>query len=256
MKTMHVDDEGSETSGKQVIARAAAVLRALEGCQAGLSLAELTRASGLPRTTTHRIVQALEVQHLVATSPSGIRLGPALARLAASAHTDIVGLARPHIENLGRRLRETVLFSARRAEHAIAIDQFVSDQELRVVAPPGAALPLHCTAHGIALLAEMSDVEVEKLMSGPLDARTSNTVTTIAALIAKLQDVRGDGFAVDREEHAYGICAIGVVINTNTVERYALSIAAPSSRFDNLSSVLKPAIFQCKVAIEASLGSG
>jgi IclR family transcriptional regulator, acetate operon repressor len=95
-------------SGKQVIARAAAVLRALENQTTGQTLAEISKTSGLPRTTVHRIVQALEAQQLVMSAPGGVRLGPALVRMAASAHTDVVMIAKPFVEVLGRRTRETV----------------------------------------------------------------------------------------------------------------------------------------------------
>src|ERR1700683_553061 len=71
----------------QVIARAASVLRVLEGQQAGLSLAQIAQRVGLARSTVQRIVDALRAeQFLIAATPSsGVRLGPALVRLAASA---------------------------------------------------------------------------------------------------------------------------------------------------------------------------
>ncbi len=71
----------------QVIARAAKVLRSLEGEEDGLSLSQIARLVGLARSTVRRIVVALrEEQFVMAASPtSRVRLGPALTRLARSA---------------------------------------------------------------------------------------------------------------------------------------------------------------------------
>src|SRR3954453_6750523 len=87
----------AERGGIQVIARAAAILRALEDEPAGLSLGQIARRVALARSTVQRIVAALAAEKLVmSASPSGrVRLGPTIQRLAAAARTDFVALARP-----------------------------------------------------------------------------------------------------------------------------------------------------------------
>ncbi len=77
--------------GVQVIARVGQVLRALDGENQGLSLAQLADRIGLPRSTVHRIVTALAAEGLVATaSPAGrVRIGPEFARLASSSQADL-----------------------------------------------------------------------------------------------------------------------------------------------------------------------
>ncbi|MDF9721809.1 helix-turn-helix domain-containing protein [Serratia marcescens] len=138
----------ADNSGSQVIARAATLLRALETQPKGMTISQLSRETGLPRTTVHRLVTSLESQQLLIMGSGGVQLGPALARLAASAHTDVITLAKPAMETLGRRTRETVDLCVYRGSHAVSVGQFVSDQELRVVSAVGTAFPCHCTAHG------------------------------------------------------------------------------------------------------------
>ena len=89
----------AEKSQVQVIARAAAILRALEDTPQGLSLGQIARKVLLARSTVQRIVAALEAEKLlIAASPNGrVRLGPALLRLAASVETDFVAIARPFL---------------------------------------------------------------------------------------------------------------------------------------------------------------
>lgn len=244
-----------ESGGKQVIARAAAVLRALENQRSGLSLSQIAKASGLPRTTVHRIVAALEAQQMVINATGGVKLGPALVRLAASAHTDIVGIARPYVESLGRRTRETVDVSVYRGLHAISVDQYPSDQELRVISPVGTAFPIHCTAHGKALLGAFSDEFLQQLLADPLERRTVSTLADVATVVRSVRLSREQGWAIDEEEHARGVCGIGVYLRSGLAEHYAISLAVPALRFHENFEALKAALLQCKAEIESVVGS-
>ncbi|WP_414449255.1 IclR family transcriptional regulator [Burkholderia sp. 22PA0099] len=245
------EGEGEGAAGKQVIARAAAVLRALEGQTGGLSLARIAQGANLPRSTVYRIVAALEAQQMVMSGADGVRLGPALARLAASAHTDLVAVARPHVEALSQRTRETVDLCQFRGQHAISVDQAVSNQELRVVSPVGTAFPAHCTAHGKALLARRSDSEVAALFADGMPKRTGATLASLDALLKDLARVRKLGHAIDAQEHAEGVCGIGVWLRTGLPDDYAIAIAVPALRFERQREALLSALMQCKSEIEA-----
>jgi DNA-binding IclR family transcriptional regulator len=246
--------EDGDNGGKQVIARAAAVLKTLENQGGGLTLSQISRAAGLPRTTVHRIVAALEAQQMVINGSGGVRLGPALVRLAASAHTDIVAVARPFVESLGRRTRETVDVSIYRGHHAVSVDQYPSDQELRVVSAVGTAFPIHATAHGKALLTAFSEGAIRTLLAGSLERRTSSTLTDLTSVIKSVDDARARGWAIDSEEHANGVCGIGVHLQCGLAEQYAISLAVPAMRFqENLDSLIA-ALLQCKAEVEAVIG--
>src|SRR5439155_25116603 len=119
----------------QVIARAAAILRALEGEHAGLSLAQIAQRVDLARSTVQRIVAALAAEKLlIAASPIGrVRLGPTILRLAASARTDFVATARPFLVRLSDELSETVDLAAIKRDHLIFVDQVIGPQRLRAV---------------------------------------------------------------------------------------------------------------------------
>ncbi|KTB79606.1 IclR family transcriptional regulator [Pseudomonas syringae pv. syringae PD2774] len=242
----------NEPNGKQVIARAAAVLKSLENQREGLSLGQISSITGLPRTTVHRLAAALEAQQLVISGPGGLRLGPALARLATSAHTDVIAISRAAVEGLGRETRETVDVSVLRGTHAISLNQYASDQELRVISPVGTAFPLNCTAHGKALLASMGDTDVARLLEGQsLERRTARSLCEMGALSKEIRSIRKAGIAVDREEHAKGVCGVGVILNTGLNERYSISLAVPAVRFDDDLQSLSAALLRCKAEVEA-----
>jgi IclR family acetate operon transcriptional repressor len=241
----------NEASGKQVIARAAAVLKTLEGRADGLTIAEITRASELPRTTAQRIVVALQAQQMVVAVDGRVRLGPALTRLAGSTFLDVVGIARPHVEALSRATRETVNLSVLRGNHAVLVDQVASDHELRVVTPVGSALPLHCTAHGKALLAAMGDDEIAARLGDEWERRTRNTIAALAPLLKELARIRQAGVSYDEGEHLEGVNGIGMRLETRTAERYALSVAMPEVRYKDARAAIAERMGQAALAIAA-----
>lgn len=244
---------GAENSGSQVIARAAKILHALELNPGGQSISQLSRETGLPRTTVHRLVISLESQQLLTMGSSGVKLGPALARLAASAHTDIISLSRPSMETLGRRTRETVDLCVYRGSYTVSVSQYASDQELRVVSAVGTAFPCHCTAHGKAILAMFTDEKITELLGASPDVRTDRTLSTLPAILENMRETRKRRYAVDCQEHARGVCGVGVYLNTGLHEHYAVSVAVPAMRFEEKFDFVLGALMQCKAEIEASI---
>ena len=121
--------------GVQVIARAADVLRALEGNDQGLSLGQLARQLNLPKSTVQRIVAALDSENFViAASPqAGVRLGPALIRIARSVRYGLVDIARPCLEELAQRTGETVDLALLKGAEAVFMDHIEGAHRLRAV---------------------------------------------------------------------------------------------------------------------------
>jgi DNA-binding IclR family transcriptional regulator len=245
----------SDKSQVQVIARAAAILRALENEASGLSLGQIAQRVGLARSTVQRIVAALESEKLViAASPTGrVRLGPTLLRLAASVHTDFASLARPFLTKLSAELRETVDLSTIKDDHLVFIDQVTGSQRLRAVSAVGETFPLYCTANGKAFLAQLEDHAVERLIGRRYEPRTSKTLTRLDALLAELKAIRKAGVAYDREEHTLGICAAGVALRDLLGNYVAISVPVPATRFKDHQSLISDRLRSIKHALEDHL---
>lgn len=222
-----------EKSQVQVIARAAAILRALEEQPVGLSLGQIAQRVDLARSTVQRIVAALEAEKLViAASPTGrVRLGPTILRLAASARTDFVSLTRPFLLRLSEELGETVDLATIQKDHLIFIDQVIGPHRLRAVSAIGEMFPLYCTANGKAYLAQLDEVAIARLIGTTYERRTPNTITHLNALLRELRAVRKSGVAFDHEEHTIGICAAGVVLRDPLGNEIAISVPVPVQRF-------------------------
>ncbi len=245
-----------KTSSMQVIARAGAILKALEQYRSGLSYSDLARITQLPKTTVYRLTSALQEEKLVIAGADGVRLGPALIRMAGYAPTEVLSLARGPMEKLGRHTRETVDFCVLRGNHSISVDQFPSDHELRVISPVGTAFPCHCTANGKAMLAALSDEAICSLWPQDPPVRTDYTLRTVEAIIKDARMNRQLGYALERQEHALGVAGLGVVIEVGVREQYAISLAVPLIRFDQNFDFLLSLLLQCKAEMESIFSEG
>ena len=217
----------------QVIARAAAILHALEDEADGLSLGQIAQRVNLARSTVQRIVAALAAEKfLIAASPNGrVRLGPTILRLAASARTDFVAIARPFLVQLSNELKETVDLAVVKKDHLVFIDQVIGSHRLRAVSAVGETFPLHCTANGKAYLAELETDAIARLIGASYEQRTPRTLTRLEDLLKDLKSVRKTGVAFDREEHTQGICAAGVATRDPLGNVIAISVPVPAQRF-------------------------
>jgi DNA-binding IclR family transcriptional regulator len=243
-------------SGIQVITRAVSVLRALEGKSAGLSLGQIGERVGLARSTVQRIVDALRAEQFViaATPTSGVRLGPALIRLAASASVSFDRLARPIISALSAQTGETVDLSVLSGASAIFTDQIQGSHRLRAVSAIGETFPLYCTANGKAILSVLPPESAAKLLGGRLKRLTANTITNPKELLKLISVYRRTGVAIDDEEHTEGISALGAGFIDATGRAIALSIPVPTARFSRIRARIGVPLLQARDDIVKALG--
>jgi DNA-binding IclR family transcriptional regulator len=249
---MKADKNAGEKNQVQVIARAAAILRALEDEPTGLSLGQIAQRVNLARSTVQRIVAALETEKLlIAASPTGrVRLGPTILRLASSVQTDFSAVARPFLVRLSSELRETVDLAVVKRDHLVFIDQVIGSQRLRTVSSVGETFPLHCTANGKAYLARLDDGAVEKLIGRTYKMRTPGTITSFDRLLKELKVIRKTGVAFDREEHTLGICAAGVALQDLLGNFIAISTPVPTHRFKEHQSFIADRLLATRQTLE------
>lgn len=233
-----------EHGGVQVIARAADILRTLKGHSEGLSLAQIAKEVGLARSTVHRIVNALETEQFVtaAASTGRIRLGLGLAPLAAWVNSELRYQLHPFLEALSKAVNETVDLAVLDENQVFFVDQVAVPHRLQAASAVGAIFPLHCTANGKALLAELPLEQIERLIPASLQVFTPHTISTRERLLEELKQIQIEHIAYDREEHTEGICAVGATIRDAMGSLAAITIPVPSIRFygneQRLSSAL------------------
>jgi DNA-binding IclR family transcriptional regulator len=249
--------ESASKQSIQVITRAANVLRALEGEPEGLSLGQIAQRVGLARSTVQRIVDALRAEQLlIAASPTaGVRLGPALIRLAGSASVEFDHVTRPIIAELSQRLGETVDLSVLKGQSAVFTDQVQGRHRLRAVSAVGESFPLHCTANGKAILSILPESKRVPLLRGPFRRLTPNTLTRAADLLREIESCQRSGIAADNEEHTEGISALGTGFVDPLGRAVAVSVPVPTTRFKRIRVELGEQLLRTRERIITALGS-
>ncbi len=242
--------------GIQVIARAAAILRVLEHEPEGLSLGQVATRVKLARSTVQRIVGALTAEHLlIAASPTGgVKLGPAIVRLALSANVEVDRLIRPALVKLAQAVKETVDLSVLQGHGAVFIDQVPGSNRLRAVSAVGESFPVYCTANGKALLSVLPDEDWIRVVSTPIRALTPRSITSLDELRREIQACRQSCIAYDREEHTEGITAVGTAFLDPFGRPMAVSIPVPTARFARLEARLIRELHRTRREIGVLLG--
>ena len=257
MSNEHPSAPSARKAGIQVIARAAAILRSLENENEGLSLGQIAKRVELPRSTVQRIVSALaDEQLLIAATPNArVMLGPAIVRMASNTHFEFATFIRPHLESLAGKTGETVDLSIQRGDKMVFVDQIASSHRLSAVSAVGETFPTFSTANGKAALSLLSNDEIEALLGSGLFQETSHTITSMRDLIADIEEVRKQSYAIDDEEHTEGICALGTAFHDPLGRIYSVSVPVPTTRFVRTRNSLTAALLEFREVVLSSIHS-
>lgn len=250
------DAASPRSEGVQVVARVAELLRILGAEPNGLTLAELAGRTGLPRTTTHRLLQALSAEGFVRAASEGkLRIGPALVGIALSSRRDLGHEVAPLLQRLSHSLQETVDLAVLEAGEVLFIEQVPSRRALRVVSSVGSRFPLHCTASGKALLAGLPPSAVEALLPKRLERFTEFTITNRRRLLAEIELVRTTGLAYDREEQSLGVAAIGTRVQDAAGLSAAITVVLPSARLAESEARIEAALLRTREEAQVELAA-
>jgi IclR family transcriptional regulator, acetate operon repressor len=219
-------------SGSQAIDRAASLLRQVVDSDDSVTFSELAASTGLAKSTTSRILSALERNGLLRREASGaFSPGDAFVRYAlrGNAETDLVAVAMPFLERLGELSHETINLGVVRNGMVEQIAQVDSQFVLGGTNWLGRSVPMHCTALGKVFLAS----GVAELPAGRLERLTPQTITVRTLLEEELASVRAKDFALTNEELESGLAAVAAPVRRREgVVVAAISVSGPSSRFN------------------------
>jgi IclR family acetate operon transcriptional repressor len=188
-----------------------------------MTLSDLSRAVGLPRSTTHRLLTTMEALRYVAFDRrrNGWSIGvQAFTVGAVFAQTrDLGQLGRTIMRSLMSEVQHCVNIAVPEGAGVCYVGQAAANGFRQTAARPGAVLPLHTTASGKVLMAQWSRAEVDRYLgSAPLKARTARSIIDGDRLRRELADISMRGYALDDEEHSDGLRCVAAVVN----DRYGL----------------------------------
>lgn len=210
-----------------------ALLDAFEAGDRVLSLAELTRRTGLTKATAHRLTRELVAHRLLDREEGGYRLSSGLFErgLRALADRGLVEIAMPFLQDLYALTRETVHLGVLDADEVVYIAKIVGHRQIEVPSRLGGRMPLHCTAIGKALLAHADADLRQRVLSAPLPRRTPHTIVVPGLLAPQLETAAANGVAFEREESAAGVtCVAAPVLARDGRPLAAVSVTGPMLR--------------------------
>jgi IclR family acetate operon transcriptional repressor len=218
-------------AGTQSIERAAQLLVHVVENPEPTSVGALAETTGLPKSTTSRLVRALERQGLVQRDGArgSFSPGPVLLRYARRSlgEEDLVAVSEETVRSLAESSGETVNLAVATlggVEHLLQRD---SRHFLGGTNWVGRLVPFHCSANGKVLLA----FGAAPMPPGPLERRTPRTIVTAARLADELETVRERGFATAVEELEPGLAAVAAPVRgPDGAVVAALSVSGPTVR--------------------------
>lgn len=200
-----------------VLKKAFDVLGSFSPDRSVLSFAQISRRSGLPKSTTHRVLAMLLEMEAIEQHDGGYRVGLRMFSVGScSAEVALRNLAMPAMEALHRMTRQTLHLAVLRGPDIVYIEKLRTHLAIPTPAVVGSSLPAHITAVGKSLLA--SAVPQDAGWGPPREPN----------LTRELALTRSRGWATDREESVAGLACIAVPIVTGGSPVAALSVAFPS----------------------------
>jgi IclR family transcriptional regulator, acetate operon repressor len=220
----------SNQSGTQAVDRAARLLSEVVHSADPMTFTGLSAATGLAKSTTSRLLLALERNGLVRRDDHGRFLpGEMFVSFAwrGGAEAGLVAVAQPFLERLGKATGETINLGVAGNGMVEQIAQVDSTYLIGGTNWVGMSVPLHCSALGKVLLA----YGAAQPSGDRLERRTDKTITSESALRADLATVRARGYAVTDEELEPGLIAVATPIRGyDGAVVAALSVSAPTTR--------------------------
>ena len=205
------------TTGTQAIDRAAALVAMVVHADEPISFTELAEVSGLARSTTSRLLTALERNQLLERDGGGsFRSGPLFALYAArhDPWAEVVRLVQPELQRIGDTVRESVYFTIPQGrETTVQIAQVDASYVLGAHDWRGVEVPPHCSAAGKVLYAyDCLDLPEGDGPDQLLPRLTARSIGSLPDLTDHLAPVPRRGYASTVDELEVGLCAVAAPV--------------------------------------------
>jgi DNA-binding IclR family transcriptional regulator len=212
------------------------VLEAFSSTEPELSVVEIARRTGLPRTTVHRIVDSLRGVGFLEQDASRdrYRLGLKLFELGGSAlmNLPLYREAPPFVDTLAKLSGEDVhlcIFDGAQMVFVNRRSQITPRPHNTVITME--ASPCHSTGVGKAALAFQSEVVIDRVVRAGLPRFTPNTIVDPKRLKAELAAIRTRGYSIDDCEHEPELRCVGAPIRNSAGRVFAaISASGPTKR--------------------------
>src|SRR6478736_1518420 len=213
-RVSRTSDGLGSASPAPAVTRAAAVLEALAASATGrLTLSDLARELGIPKSSTSNLLLALEEARLISRHGAEFTLGRKLVELGAAylSRMDEVQEFYRYCEQAPTLSGETVRIAMLDGTNVIYLARYEGHPAVRLTSNIGDRMPVSLCAVGKALVARLRDHDIDELFPDgtELPVMTPNSLRTAEELKEQLKEVRRKGYAFEDEESTLGVVSVG-----------------------------------------------
>lgn len=218
-----------------VLGKVQLILGAFGHDDESLSVSAISRRSGVPKASVHRLSQELLAWGMLERRGTEYWLGMRLFEIGQRVPRQRIlrDAARPFMEDLFQATGETIHLATRDGLEVLYVEKVSGHNQVSRPSRVAGRMPLHCTATGKALLAFGPRSLFEAVVARPLARVTPYTIVVPRFLASELTKARQERYAVEQEQTRAGFMSVGIpIIGTTGATVGALSITSPVLRAD------------------------
>ncbi len=227
----------------------------------GKTLSALATDLDQSPATVYRILTTLEARGMVEMDSAAQvwHIGPNAFVIGARflKRSSLLERARPILRKLMEDTGETANLGIEQNGSVLFVSQVETHESIRAFFPPGTLSPMHASGIGKALLAEMDDARLDRVLSrAELEVFTEHTIADAGAMRRELQAIGECGFSIDGEEKTLGMrCIAAAVFDVNQEAIAGISVSGPTSRVGSAQiPTLSAAVIEAAKAVTAAIG--
>lgn len=218
---------------------AVSILRLFSAERPELSVTEVARLLGMPKSTASRLLKAMLREGLLANvgSTARYRVGHLFLEIARlhRHNSSLMDLTDAALGAICRETRHSGYVSILDGSDVLVLRAYLGREPLRVVTPLGSRAPAFATSTGRTLLARLGDDDVQALYRQPLVPPSANAPQTFPDLIARLDQVRRVGWCEAIDEGVPGVGSVAVSVkDAANAEHVAFCLSFPAHMVSEL----------------------
>jgi IclR family KDG regulon transcriptional repressor len=259
---MKLSAAGNSIYRVQALERALDILDCFNFQNRELSLADVVFRTGLNKTTAKRLISNLATRGYLQQNlqTRKYQLGMRLFELGGVVFSSfsLRRAAAYPMTDLQNKTGATVLLGVRMEDQLVYVDKREGDGMIRISSDVGWRRPMHYGMLGMVLMASLESKEVDRILKKyPLQAHTPFSITDRDAFSLRLEEIRVQGYAVEKEEAVEGLVGIAAPIkdySRRVVAALGLALPLGRRRLDeDLAGIVKSVKYTCDL-ISSELG--
>lgn len=226
----------------------------------GMTLSEISRSLGIPKSSLHPLVTTLANRKYLRHNSREERYYPGESLFVYGNkfinNVDILEQIRKVLLSVNQQINETLYFGVLSNLDVLYLIKMDTFSQFRVISNPGNKLPAYSTGYGKALLSQFTPEQIREFYpEGALRPITSHTLRTVDELNIQLEGIRQTGFSYEKEESTIGIRCVATYIKVYGQVLAGVSIAVPLFRYTSEREVqFKTLLMEAKSKIERIIG--